>query len=191
MWYEFDNADLVLNNPDILYENRRIDNLIFNIHTGYNFSDINTVKVSKKICGNITESYEDRLIIYSANKKKGFVMLYNSVRYLNDNKSPNIRNYDRVLQDLSKIDFVTLFNWLDDNNNINMLDNVLSDLERENSIHHETNLEWLDSILTLLNAKSNYVKDKRNTERRLKINTINNQIESLINEKICLEDEME
>lgn len=191
MWYEFDNVPMILRNSDILYENGQINNLIFNMCSNYNFNHIDTIKILTKSCGNIIKSYEDRLILYSATKKKGYAMMYDSVCYLNDNKAPNIRNYDIVLQDLSKIDFDTLFNWLDNDNNINILDNVLRDLERENSTHREKNLEWLDSVFTLLNAKSNYIKNKRNTERQIRINTINHQIEDLVNERACLEDEME
>lgn len=191
MWYEFDNVPMILRNSDILYENGQINNLIFNMCSNYNFNHINTIKILTKSCGNIIKSYEDRLILYSATKKKGYAMMYDSVCYLNDNKAPNIRNYDIVLQDLSKIDFDTLFNWLDNDNNINILDNVLRDLECENSTHREKNLEWLDSVFTLLNAKSNYIKNTRNTERQIRINTINHQIEDLVNERACLEDEME
>ena len=191
MWYEFDNVPMILRNSDILYENGQINNLIFNMCSNYNFNHIDTIKILTKSCGNIIKSYENRLILYSATKKKGYAMMYDNVCYLNDNKVPNIRNYDIVLQDLSKIDFDTLFNWLDNDNNINILDNVLRDLECENSTHREKNLEWLDSVFTLLNAKSNYIKNKRNTERQIRINTINHQIEDLVNERACLEDEME
>ena len=149
MWLEFEGlAGLFV--PEILYSNSNIDVLELAIVSNRDYFYCDQIKCYNKIRGGTTtKSYENRLILYCAKSKKGYVLLFQSPKDLHDGKGSR-RTYDGIIKTISHFNFKTVFDWLDTDNNINMLDNTLREFERNDCLYLDEYRRWLNDSLNML-----------------------------------------
>ena len=159
MWLDFECLPR-LYNIEILYSNSSIADLQLAILTHTDYYSLDQLKCYNRDSNNkLIKSYENRLIIYSGGKQKGYVLLFKSPTDLYDKRGNN-RVYDRVLSVLSVLNFEIVFNWLEEDDNINKLDNVLRDIEREDCLYLDKYRQWLNDNMTILRMKSKELNRK-------------------------------